>query len=119
MTSYRISRHDASIVECRVFEPDKLSRELPHVIVHSPSGFNCGYSGSGPLDLALSLLVHHLHEDPLRVSSLAHTDKSGQSQALRMHTRFSADIVQNLFLDDGESYNLTSEQIGHWILEGI
>ena len=119
MTSYRIIRHDASTVECRVFEDDKFSRELPHIPVHSPTGFNCGYAGSGPLDLALALLVHHLNEDPATVSSLAHTNKSGQSQALRMHTRFSLDIVGNLFLGDGEFYTLSAEQIGHWLLEGI
>lgn len=27
-----------------------------HVRVHSPTGFECGYSGSGPADLALSVL---------------------------------------------------------------
>jgi len=27
---------------------------------HSPSGFECGYAGSGPAQLALSLLCHHL-----------------------------------------------------------
>lgn len=29
---------------------------LPHVAKHSPTGFNWGYGGSGPVDLALSLL---------------------------------------------------------------
>lgn len=31
---------------------------LPHVVKHSPSGFEWGYNGSGPSDLALSLLCH-------------------------------------------------------------
>src|SRR5512139_3403955 len=29
---------------------------LPHVVHHSPTGFNWGYGGSGPADLALSIL---------------------------------------------------------------
>ncbi|PSR22144.1 MAG: hypothetical protein C7B45_07930 [Sulfobacillus acidophilus] len=33
---------------------------LPHVGNHSPTGFNWGYGGSGPADLALSLLVNAL-----------------------------------------------------------
>jgi hypothetical protein len=34
-----------------------------HVRVHSPTGFECGYSGSGPADLALSVL-HALFPPP-------------------------------------------------------
>ena len=30
---------------------------LPHVARHSPTGFSWGYNGSGPADLAVSLLV--------------------------------------------------------------
>jgi len=30
---------------------------LPHIIQHSPTGMEWGYGGSGPADLALSLLV--------------------------------------------------------------
>ena len=29
---------------------------VPHLRHHSPAGFECGYSGSGPADLALSIL---------------------------------------------------------------
>lgn len=32
---------------------------LPHVVYHSPDGFEWGYAGSGPHDLALSILAHH------------------------------------------------------------
>lgn len=32
-------------------------RLLPHIVRHSPTGFNCGYDGNGPRDLALSLLT--------------------------------------------------------------
>ncbi|HUU57257.1 MAG TPA: DUF6166 domain-containing protein [bacterium] len=31
---------------------------LPHVERHSPDGFNWGYGGSGPADLALSILAY-------------------------------------------------------------
>jgi len=30
---------------------------LTHIVRHSPDGFNFGYSGSGPADLALSILT--------------------------------------------------------------
>lgn len=32
-------------------------KPLPHVIRHSPTGYEWGYGGSGPADLALSILA--------------------------------------------------------------
>lgn len=37
-----------------------LPRPLPHVGRHSPDGFQWGYGGSGPADLALSILTDAL-----------------------------------------------------------
>ncbi len=31
---------------------------LPHIVYHSPTGFEMGYGGSGPADLARSILAH-------------------------------------------------------------
>ena len=36
---------------------------LPHHVKHSPTGFSWGYGGSGPADLARSLLIHALGDD--------------------------------------------------------
>jgi Family of unknown function (DUF6166) len=36
---------------------------LEHLVLHSPSGLNWGYHGSGPCDTAFSLLVDALGED--------------------------------------------------------
>jgi hypothetical protein len=41
-------------------EDGRVRRDLPHVVRHSPTGFNWGYGGSGPADLALSLLTDAL-----------------------------------------------------------
>ena len=43
----------AEILSC---EPDGRTQPLPHVVRHSPTGFEYGYGGSGPADLALSIL---------------------------------------------------------------
>jgi len=37
---------------------------LPHLVRHSPDGFNWGYLGSGPADLARSILADCLGTDP-------------------------------------------------------
>jgi hypothetical protein len=48
-------------VRCQVQGGDY---SLPHVLEnvghHSPDGFEMGYGGSGPADLALTILLHHL-----------------------------------------------------------
>jgi hypothetical protein len=46
------------IVEVFSAEDGKIvTAPLPHVERHSPDGFNWGYGGSGPADLALSILA--------------------------------------------------------------
>ena len=45
---------------------DIASRELPlylHIRNHSPTGFEWGYGGSGPAQLALAILVDHFTVD--------------------------------------------------------
>lgn len=54
------------------------------VFKHSPAGFNWGYEGSGPAQLALALLM------------LA-TDKN---TAVRLHQDFKRDIIADLPQDD-------------------
>jgi len=36
---------------------------LPHIVRHSPDSFNWGYGGSGPADLALSILTDFAGRD--------------------------------------------------------
>lgn len=50
-----IWRDKAGIVHAKV-----NGRPLRHVVHHSPTGFEVGYGGSGPADLALSILHDHL-----------------------------------------------------------
>jgi hypothetical protein len=35
---------------------ESIRANVPHIRYHSPSGYECGYGGSGPADLALSVL---------------------------------------------------------------
>lgn len=43
-----------------VIEQDGTRHPLPHAVKHSPTGFEWGYGGSGPSDLARSLLIDAL-----------------------------------------------------------
>jgi len=60
---------------------------------HSPTGFEWGYLGSGPAQLALALLADHLNDD---------------EEAVRLHQEFKQVVVANL---DRRSWRLTGEQI--------
>lgn len=59
MRSYCIERRPNGRVICYREEPRPngvVRQLLPHVVRHSPDGFEIGYGGSGPADLALSIL---------------------------------------------------------------
>lgn len=67
-------------MEMKIYEGKRLrTRGIPHNVVvtvngkplrhrirHSPTGFEFGYGGSGPADLALSILWDFLGEEPSR-----------------------------------------------------
>lgn len=59
---------------------------------HSPSGFQWGYGGSGPAQLALAILAHHLGED----------------KAATVHYQeFKTDIIANL----EDNWAMTTEDV--------
>jgi hypothetical protein len=60
---------------------------------HSPTGFEWGYGGSGPSQLALALLADHLGDD---------------KQAVSLYQSFKSAVVAKL---PGRGWTLTSEQI--------
>lgn len=56
---YRV-RREGDRVTCWVWRGHGVRSPLPHLVRHSPDGFEIGYGGSGPADLARSILAHHL-----------------------------------------------------------
>ena len=67
------------------------------IAAHSPSGFEWGFAGSGPAQLALALL-------------LAETDRT---TAIRLYHDFKWAHVAKF----GDEWSMTSEQIQAWIAE--
>lgn len=63
------------------------------LLEHSSTGFEWGYGGSGPAQLALALLADHLGDD---------------EQAVALHQEFKWAVVAKL---SGPTWTLTSEQI--------
>ena len=83
---------------------------LKHVVFHSPTGFSWGYGGSGPADLALSILTDHFGESPTE-GDLYH----GRPRCWQLHQSFKWKFIANLPLD--EAFELHSVQIECWLAE--
>ena len=66
-----------------------------HIVYHSPTGMNWGYGGSGPADLALSLL----------------TAVVGRTKAFKWYQQFKFEIVAAF--DD--NWSITAEDIRAWV----
>lgn len=64
---------------------------------HSPTGFEWGYGGSGPAQLALAILAHHLQDD---------------NKALSLYQNFKWKVVAGLYRD---SWDLLSDDIDFYL----
>lgn len=106
MIVYIVERTEYGNVKAWWRAPHCAKYPLPHVAAHSPTGFETGYGGSGPADLALSILAHHFGETD-------EVAKSGKAWAL--HQDFKRDVIAMEDPSAGESYELTSELIEQWL----
>jgi hypothetical protein len=75
-----------------LLKPD-LSQKLRN---HSPDGFNWGYGGSGPAQLALAILL----------------DVCGKGRALQLYQQFVGDVVARLPRNEWE---ISSIEIEYWL----
>lgn len=91
---------------------------LKHVIRHSPTGFEWGYGGSGPADLALSILTDYLHRAPSVVvrdeaeHELILARQGRQKLAELLHQGFKAEVIATL---PHEGWRLTGQQVAEWL----
>lgn len=101
---------DDEIGDCRVtvITDDGHEYPLPHMVHHSPSGFEWGYGGSGPADLALSILQDYLGE-PKTVQ--IHIGKCGQ-RAWELHQKFKWQMLQEL---GHNRWAITTDNIDAWL----
>ena len=95
--------------DCRVFvQSDSGIRPLRHVVHHSPAGFEWGYGGSGPADLALSILADHFGEQPTE-QQLAR----GRCRCWPLHQPFKWAFIAPA---PREGFRLTSAEIAAWLV---
>ncbi|WP_139793440.1 DUF6166 domain-containing protein [Sulfobacillus thermosulfidooxidans] len=94
-TTYRGLR-DASGVRVLIEANGMPVGDLPNTGYHSPTGFEWGYAGSGPADLAFALL---------------HAVFADRQLADRAHQVFKAEIIARLPYD---GWALTAAEIRAW-----
>jgi len=88
----------------------------PHLVVHhSPSGFEYGYMGSGPADLALNVVEAILHRIGYAGERMQCFDGACFSEAWRLHQRFKQRFIAPL--QQEEDYRIPYETMKGWILE--
>ncbi len=74
---------------------------------HSPSGFEWGYAGSGPAQLALAILADHFGARPRSQRMGAQPDPAGQ-RAVDLHQKFKFAVVTKL---ERAGWLLSSDQV--------
>lgn len=85
-------------------------RDLVHAVVHSPDGFAWGYGGSGPADLALSILADYFGE---RQEARVRFTEKGIERAWRFHQSFKWTFVAQWPSD--RDWAIDDRQIAAWL----
>lgn len=75
---------------------------LAHFVRHSPTGFNWGYGGSGPADLALSILIDVLGRGA-----------KNSARADRLYQAFKWAYIATA----GERFSISEDQVLAWVKE--
>ena len=86
---------------------------LKNIGLHSPDGFEMGYAGSGPSDLALTILCDHLGvEHPSRNLFMRVLLAGGPAwRAWRLHQSFKLKFIA----PNQKRTTITTRQIQEWI----
>ena len=98
-TIYRGRRNENGDGVVTFMEDTRAARPLPMRLDlwnHSPTGFEWGYGGSGPAQLALALLAHALGDD---------------ERASRLHQKFKWLMISRLSRDPGFEWEYSADDI--------
>ena len=108
-----ITHGEASVVVRDVVDDGPSDRRpLTHVSYHSPDGFEWGYAGSGPADLALAILADYFEEPPEFVLAALRSMWTPRSKAAALHQSFKERFVATEHRDE---WQLHSDDIEAWL----
>ena len=105
---YAATRTKSELI-VQVLSPVGVKRLDPRydLMNHSPTGFECGYGGSGPAQLALAIVADHLGAEPGPVP-LGEED-TARARTVRRYQTFKWHVIANLPRD--ENWELSSEDV--------
>jgi hypothetical protein len=108
-----MKRGEPSVVVQGVVD-DRASgrRPLAHISYHSPDGFEWGYAGSGPADLALAILADHFGEPAGFVLAALRSLWTPRSKAAALHQLFKERFLATEYRDE---WQLDSGVIEAWL----
>lgn len=90
----------------------ELVTNVPQLVVHhSPSGYEIGYGGSGPADLALNILEYYFRGSG-KVPSIKCYDGKCTKEAWALHQTFKAEKIATLPQHGG---SITLQALHQWI----
>ena len=93
-------------------------RLLSHCNLHSPTGFEVGYAGSGPADTAASILADYFEEETRSVERAWRDRFHGRpSIAIKMHQFFKFEVIAGIRLEPGDVHELDESSITAWLTE--
>ena len=87
-------------------------RPLPVVTYHSPDGIEWGYPGSGPADLAFSILADYFEEEKEQVLTALKSLWAPRSKAAALHQDFKA---QFLAQEQRDEWQIRADVIEVWL----
>ena len=111
--NYRIHRAGDGRLHCEVVPAGDLffpTRPVRHIPVHSPTGFEIGYGGSGPADLALAILADWTG-DPVDLVL------RGRGRAAEFHQQFKWLFLAGQRLDKGDTLTIPGRAVADFLLD--
>jgi hypothetical protein len=109
-----VSVHDTIRRDVAIAADASRSREcrpLTVVTYHAPDGIEWGYPGSGPADLALSILADYFEETPEQVLGALKSLWAPRSKAAALHQRFKADFLAG---EQRDEWQIRADVIEAW-----
>lgn len=107
MKQYVGSRNPNGSLKVVVIRDGADQYQLHHVVLHSPTGMECGYAGSGPADTALSILADYFGEKPSKKQL-----HYGRCKCVRLHQQFKFRFIATA---DRNGFYIQSNDIAEWM----
>lgn len=121
MKNYKIWRSSQDGVVSAAVEDGKKLTPLLHIVKHSPTGFEYGYGGSGPSDLALSILVNYFGESKFWEKTTVEgfptvaSKELAASSSMKHYQEFKQDFIQNR--NKNEWFTISEGEITDWLFQ--